>query len=305
MNTKRTAKSDWVIWGHNVLNTENWCVTDSRPYVGRFAPTPSGPLHFGSLVAAVGSWLDARVHSGQWRLRIDDLDSQRIAPGSIHSILKTLERFGLVWDGEVLYQSSRFDAYFEALNTLGEARKTFPCSCTRKQLSGFEIYPGTCRGEYNVEPRSIRFSVGLGTVNWMDAGLGLMKKDLASEIGDFVLRNAHGVYGYHLANVVDDIHQGVTHVVRGADLAPFTAAHILLQETLGGDKVQYHHLPLAVDERGRKLSKQTHAPAVDLMSTHSALQAVFVHLKLPMVEQGTSEAMLADAIVHWRNRPRR
>ena len=97
-------------------------------------------------MAAVGSWLDARVHSGQWRLRIDDLDSQRIAPGSIHSILKTLERFGLVWDGEVLYQSSRLDAYFEALNTLGEVRKTFPCSCTRKQLSGFEIYPGTCRG---------------------------------------------------------------------------------------------------------------------------------------------------------------
>ena len=277
-------------------------MTDQRPYVGRFAPTPSGPLHFGSLVAAVGSWLDARVHAGQWHVRIDDLDGPRVAPGSIDSILKTLERFELEWDGDVLYQSDRFDAYEAALSALVENQRTFPCACTRKQLSGQTIYPGTCKGASDVEPRSVRFAVETGAVAWEDGGLGTMSMDLVSEVGDFGLRNAHGIYSYHLANVVDDMHLRITHVVRGADLAPFTAAHLYLQRALGGDEVRYHHLPLVLDDRGRKLSKQTHAPAVDNLPVSEALNAVFGHLGLPTVLSGSPSTMLSEAEAHWRNR---
>ena len=277
-------------------------MTDLQPYVGRFAPTPSGPLHFGSLVAAVGSWLDARAHSGKWHLRIDDLDGPRVAPGSIDSILNTLERFNLEWDGDVVYQSTRFDAYEAALTSLVEMKRTFPCACTRKQLAGHAIYPGTCKGAADVEPRSMRFAMDAGAVAWEDGGLGAMTMDLVSEVGDFGLRNAHGIYSYHLANVVDDMHLGITHVVRGADLAPFTAAHLHLQRTLGGDEVYYHHLPLALDDRGRKLSKQTHAPAVDDLPVSEALNAVFGHLGLPSVESGSPSTMLAEAEAHWRDR---
>ena len=277
-------------------------MTDPHPYVGRFAPTPSGPLHFGSLVAAVGSWLDARAHSGKWYLRIDDLDGPRVAPGSIDSILNTLELFNLEWDGDVMYQSTRFDAYDAALTSLVEMKRTFPCACTRKQLAGHTIYPGTCKGESDVEPRSVRFAMDTGSVAWEDGGLGSMTMDLASEVGDFGLRNAHGIYSYHLANVVDDMHLGITHVVRGADLAPFTAAHLHLQRTLGGDEVHYHHMPLALDDRGRKLSKQTHAPAVDDLPVSEALNAVFGHLGLPSVESGSPSTMLAEAEAHWRDR---
>lgn len=277
-------------------------MTDQLPYAGRFAPTPSGPLHFGSLVAAVGSWLDARAHAGQWYLRIDDLDGPRVAPGSVDSILKTLERFELEWDGDVLYQSDRFDAYEEALSALVEKQRTFPCACTRKELSGQTIYPGTCKGASDVEPRSVRFAAETGSVAWEDGGLGTQSMDLVSQVGDFGLRNAHGIYSYHLANVVDDMHLGITHVVRGADLAPFTAAHLHLQRTLGGDEVRYYHLPLALDDRGRKLSKQTHAPEVDDVPVSEALNAVFGHLGLPTVLPGLPSKMLEEAQAHWRNR---
>ena len=246
--------------------------------------------------------MDARAHAGQWHLRIDDLDGPRVAKGSIDSILKTLERFGLEWDGDVLYQSDRFDAYEAALSDLAEMQRTFPCACTRKELSGQTIYPGTCKGASNVEPRSVRFALETGTVVWEDGGLGKMTVDLVSEVGDFGLRNAHGIYSYHLANVVDDMHLGITHVVRGADLAPFTAAHLHLQRTLGGDEVHYHHLPLALDERGRKLSKQTHAPAVDDVPVSEALHSVFGHLGLPAVSTGSPTPMLLEALAHWRCR---
>ena len=254
------------------------------------------------MVAAVGSWLDARVHAGKWHLRIDDLDGPRVVPGSIDSILKTLERFELVWDGDVLFQSDRFDAYEEALTALVDMQRTFPCACTRKQLAGHAIYPGTCKRAIDVEPRSVRFAVEAGAVDWQDGGLGAMSMDLASEVGDFGLRNAHGIFSYHVANVVDDMHLGITHVVRGADLAPFTAAHLHLQRTLGGAEVRYHHLPLAVDDRGRKLSKQTHAPAVDEQPIRATLQAVFQHLGLPEIEPGSPSVMLVEAQGHWRNR---
>ena len=246
--------------------------------------------------------MDARAHAGQWHLRIDDLDGPRVAKGSIDSILKTLERFELEWDGDVLHQSDRFDAYEAALSDLVEMQRTFPCACTRKQLSGQTIYPGTCKGASNVEPRSVRFSVETGTVVWEDGGLGTKSMDLVSEVGDFGLRNAHGIYSYHLANVVDDMHLGITHVVRGADLAPFTGVHLHLQRTLGGNEVRYHHLPLALDDRGRKLSKQTHAPAVDDVPVSEALHAVFGHLGLPAVSTGSPKTMLLEAQAHWRDR---
>lgn len=254
------------------------------------------------MVAAVGSWLDARAHAGQWHVRIDDLDGPRVAPGSIDSILKTLEQFELEWDGEVLYQSDRSDAYEEALSALVDSQLTFPCACTRKQLSGQTIYPGTCKGSSDVEPRWVRFAVETGAVAWEDRGLGTMSMDLVSEVGDIALRNPHGIYSYHLANVVDDMHLGITHVVRGADLAPFTAVHLHLQRTLGGDEVRYHHLPLALDDLGRKLSKQTQAPAVDDVPVSEILDAVFGHLGLPTVLPGSPSTMLAEAEAHWRNR---
>ena len=242
------------------------------------------------------------MHAGKWHLRIDDLDGPRVVPGSIDSILKTLERFDLEWDGDVVHQSTRFDAYEEALTSLVEMKRTFPCACTRKQLAGHVIYPGTCKGAADVEPRSVRFAVEAGVVDWQDGGLGTMSMDLSSEVGDFGLSNAHGIYSYHLANVVDDMHLGITHVVRGADLAPFTAAHLHLQRILGGDEVRYHHLPLAVDDRGRKLSKQTHAPAMDEVPVAEALNAVFEHLRLPTASPGSPSTMLAEAKRHWRNR---
>lgn len=274
-------------------------MTDVRPYAGRFAPTPSGPLHFGSMVAAVGSWLDARCRGGRWYLRIDDLDPPRVAEGSVESILATLDAFGLDWDGEVLYQSERFDAYEQAVSFLKAQGLTFPCGCTRKDLAGAEVYPGTCRNEPGVEPRSLRFRMESESVVWFDKGSGTMQDNPEVNVGDFVLKNAHGIYSYHLANAVDDIHLGITHVVRGADLAPFASAHMHVQRTLGGADISYHHLPLVLDADGHKLSKQTRAEPVDVNRPADALKFVFAHLGLAPVCGNNAKEMLNWATEQW------
>ena len=233
-------------------------------YVGRFAPSPTGPLHFGSLVAAVGSYLEARAHRGTWLVRMEDVDEPRTVPGAAHRILRTLEGFGLEWDGLVLYQSDRSDIYHAALEHLLDARLAFHCGCTRREVGG-DIYPGTCRHGLppGRTPRAVRVIAEAVEVRLRDGIQGTFIQELARDVGDFVVKRGDGYIAYQLAVVVDDAAQGVTHVVRGADLLDSTPRQIQLQRLLGYPEPAYHHLPVAIDGRGNKLSKQTGATDVD------------------------------------------
>ena len=224
---------------------------------GRFAPSPTGPLHFGSLVAALGSLLNARRHGGRWFVRIDDLDTPRTVPGAADSILHDLDRLAMHWDGEVVRQSARSEAYAEALDSLARRRWTFACGCSRRDLVD-GIYPGTCRE--GLPPgrtaRSVRVRVDARRIEFQDAIQGSTTQNLEKEVGDFVLLRADGVVAYHLAVVVDDAERGVSEVVRGCDLLESTSRQILLQRALGFPTPQYAHLPVAVGADGHKLSKQ-------------------------------------------------
>jgi glutamyl-Q tRNA(Asp) synthetase len=251
-------------------------------YRGRFAPSPTGPLHFGSLVAAVGSHADARAAQGKWYLRIEDLDPPREVPGAADAILRTLEAFGMAWDGPVLYQSARQDAYREALDRLEGATLTYACACTRREIAdsavrteaaGGQVYPGTCRNGLppGRAPRALRVRVDEAVIDFEDAVQGPKHQRLASEVGDFVLRRADGYFAYQLAVVVDDADQAITDVVRGADLLDSTARQIFLQHCLGAPTPQYCHLPVATDASGDKLSKQTLAAPVDPARPAAAL----------------------------------
>ncbi|MGF1642542.1 MAG: tRNA glutamyl-Q(34) synthetase GluQRS [Thiotrichales bacterium] len=243
------------------------------PYVGRFAPSPTGPLHLGSLVAALGSFLDARRHGGRWYVRIEDLDPPREMPGATDAILRTLERHGLEWDGAVLRQSTRTDAYLHALDRLRADGLLYPCTCTRKMLEDSaplgplgRIYPGTCRGrrfDAVRGPHALRLRTDDTPIQFADRLCGTVSQRLASELGDFVLQRADGLFGYQLAVVVDDAHQAVTDIVRGADLLDNTPRQIHLQRLLGHPTPRYTHLPIVTNARGEKLSKQTFAPALD------------------------------------------
>lgn len=236
------------------------------PPVGRFAPSPSGPLHFGSLLAALGSYLSIRRQGGLWLLRIEDLDPLRTVPGSEDELLRTLEGLGLEWDGPLLRQSERFAAYEAALEQLAAQGVLFPCSCSRKEIlstaphAGEEgpIYPGTCRHGLRAgqEARALRLRVDDKVIAFVDGLYGRYQQDLAQDVGDFVLRRADGLFGYQLAVVVDDGASGVTEVVRGADLLASTPRQIYLQRLLGLPTPAYLHLPLALDDQGEKLSKR-------------------------------------------------
>ncbi|MFA7386155.1 MAG: tRNA glutamyl-Q(34) synthetase GluQRS [Thiohalobacteraceae bacterium] len=241
-------------------------------YCGRFAPSPTGPLHFGSLVAAVASYLDARSRGGRWLLRMEDLDKPREQPGAADAILRTLDRFGLHWDGPVLYQSQRADAYAAALERLRATGQSFPCGCTRREIADSALpgplgplYPGTCRG--GIPPgqaaRAERLRVNAQVIRFQDRLQPPVHQNLASEVGDFVVSRADGVVAYQLAVVVDDAEQGITDVVRGSDLLLSTPRQIYLQTLLGFATPGYLHLPVAVNGAGEKLSKQTYAMAVD------------------------------------------
>lgn len=236
---------------------------DSSVYRGRFAPSPTGPLHFGSLVTALGSYLDAKAHGGEWLVRMEDIDTPRVVPGAADDILRTLERFGLEWDGPVLYQSSRIAAYEAALDDLRNRSLVFPCGCSRKEVG--ERYPGTCRTGLRgrIETPSWRFRVNDETVGFVDRRLGPQTQNVAEYVGDFVLRRADGLFAYQLAVVVDDAFQGITDVVRGEDLLDSTARQILLQHVLGLPEPRYLHLPVVLNSSGQKLSKQTGATALD------------------------------------------
>jgi glutamyl-Q tRNA(Asp) synthetase len=240
-------------------------------YVGRFAPSPTGPLHFGSLVAAVGSYLEARRRGGDWLLRMEDLDPPREEPAAADDILRTLERYGFEWDGEIVYQSSRSDAYEAALAELDDAGMLYACRCSRKQLEQTArrgdhgwIYPGTC-AQRSIERRgrhALRVRTHDEPLGFEDALQGHYVQRLRSQIGDFVVKRADGYYAYQLAIVVDDAWQGVTEVIRGSDLLDSTPRQIHLQRLLGLPTPQHLHLPVAVDAQGQKLSKQTGARAL-------------------------------------------
>ncbi len=271
-------------------------------YVGRFAPTPSGPLHFGSLLTAVASYLEARVKGGQWKLRIDDLDAPRVAPGAADEILQTLERHGLCWDGAIYYQSAVTDQYDAAIETLVRQSLCFDCACSRKDLAGHLIYPGTCRHRpprscadaairVRVPPTEYAFEDGLG---------GRFAQRLSDDVGDFVIVRRDRIVGYQLAVVVDDGAMRVTDVVRGADLIDNTPRQLFLIERLGLETPRYAHVPVIAERSGVKLSKHTLATAVDNRFPAQNLRSVLDLLghEPPMI--GTVNGLLDWAIAHWR-----
>ncbi|MBS4099447.1 MAG: tRNA glutamyl-Q(34) synthetase GluQRS, partial [Sulfuricella sp.] len=285
---------------------------DTPLYRGRFAPSPTGPLHFGSLVAAVGSFLDARAHGGEWLVRIDDLDLPRCVPGMADDILRILEAFGLEWDGAVVYQSHRSEYYRAALAELEHLGAVYPCACTRREIAdsalgpdGAAIYPGTCRGGLapGRSARAIRLRVDEGEVGFQDELQGWIGQHLANEVGDFVIRRADGLFAYQLATVVDDAEQGVTCVVRGSDLIDSTPRQIALQRLLELPVPAYAHLPVAVNAQGEKLSKQTLAPPVSADKPVLVLRNVlrFLGQELPKEAQDADLAALWRlAASHWR-----
>lgn len=244
-------------------------------YCGRFAPSPTGLLHFGSLVTAVASYLEARSHNGKWLVRIEDLDSTRVVPDSSRKILHALELFGMYWDDEVIYQSQRSATYQNVLTKLRKRGVIYPCICSRREINdsaliGIEgpVYPGNCRNGLPISHAgrhsALRVRTENSLVEFMDGLQGNVRQCVESEIGDFVLRRADGIFTYQLAVVVDDAWQGITHIVRGADLLHSTPRQIYLQKLLGYAIPAYLHLPVVVNEHGEKLSKQTRAAPIDL-----------------------------------------
>ncbi len=264
-------------------------------YRGRFAPSPTGPLHAGSLVAALGSWLDARKNQGKWLLRIEDLDTPRCIPGADQEIMRQLQACGLCWDEEPSWQSNRQELYKKALERLNELQMTFACTCSRQTIASAlaarsvitarnqeMVYPGTCRPD-EIHPyqmadalfSDVAWRLALPpnlTVEFEDLLLGKQTQDINQAVGDFVLRRRDGLFTYQLAVVVDDAEQGITHIVRGADLLSNTARQIHLQNVLGYASPSYLHLPLVLDEHGEKLSKQTMASAIHTENEGQALQ---------------------------------
>lgn len=256
-------------------------------YVGRFAPSPTGPLHFGSLIAAVASYLEARTQQGKWLVRMEDLDKPREMQGAADDILHTLHAFGFEWDDEVIYQSQRTPLYQEAFDQLQNDGLIYPCNCSRKEIAdsathGIEglVYPGTCRAGMS-QPRAQhawRIKVTDEIFGFKDTIQGIQSQQLNRDIGDFVLKRADGLFAYQLAVVVDDASQHVTHIVRGADLLSSTPRQIYLQRLLGFELPLYTHIPLAVNEQGEKLSKQNLALPIHQQDANQLLFDALVFL---------------------------
>jgi glutamyl-Q tRNA(Asp) synthetase len=284
-------------------------------YVGRFAPSPTGPLHFGSLVAAIASWLDARAAAGRWLVRIEDVDTPRTAPGAIDAILHALDALGMHSDGEIVRQSERSALYADALERLRREGRLYRCVCSRREIAdsavrGPEgaIYPGTCRADLAIfrgeaKPRldacAVRFTVPPGVVRFEDRVQGTVAQDVAREIGDFVLRRRDGLFAYQLAVVVDDAAQGVTDVVRGADLLGSTARQVLLQRALGLAPPRYLHFPVVADASGEKLSKQNLARAVDPREGSRLVADALRFLGQREVMLDAPSRMLNEALSRW------
>lgn len=282
-------------------------------YIGRFAPSPTGLLHIGSLLTAVASYADARAHQGKWLVRIEDLDPPREMPGAAADILRTLEAFGFEWNGEVAYQGRRYDLYQDTLDRLQAAGLVYPCYCSRKDwqaaatqgADGF-VYNGRCRNPQqrpNTQNKmpAWRIQVPNRVIGFSDGIVGQYAQNLAHDIGDFVLLRADGYWAYQLAVVADDADQGITHIVRGQDLLVSTPRQIYLQQCLGAPTPSYAHLPLLTNNQGQKWSKQTLAPALDLNQKEQLLRQVLTYLNLPDAPAVNRPQELLDwAVAHWQ-----
>lgn len=287
-------------------------------YIGRFAPSPTGPLHAGSLVAALASYLDARAHQGRWLIRIDDIDETRTVPGADQDIIHTLAAFGMQSDEKIIRQSHRKSRYEEAFNALGNA--VYACACSRKEIAdsrvsvssdGAAIYPGTCRSGLP-EGRSARAwrlrvpDVGdaLDIIEFNDRWQGPMRAALSASVGDFVLRRADGFWAYQLAVVIDDADQEITHVVRGADLLDSTARQIYLQQLLQKKTPRYLHVPVITNELGEKLSKQTGAVSLDISQPITTLMtaANALALNIEAASINSVQSFFDAAVPAWARR---
>ncbi len=278
----------------------------SPPYIGRFAPSPTGPLHLGSLYTALASYLDARSQQGQWLLRIDDLDHFRIIPEATDQILTVLDKLGLHWDGEIYYQSRHIEHYQAILEQLQKQDRLYPCTCTRKKLAELgPVYPGTCRRQAAASGTAfaLRLKTDAAAIHFTDRLQGVIQQNLAQSCGDFIIKRKDGVIAYQLAVVVDEQQQNISHVVRGLDLLDSTPRQIYLQQCLGLPQPDYMHIPVIVDQHGVKLSKQTQAKAVSAQQPGQTLW-----LLLELLQQQPPEAIkpapppeiLRWAIEHWR-----
>jgi glutamyl-Q tRNA(Asp) synthetase len=278
-------------------------------YRGRFAPSPTGPLHFGSLVAALASYCDARAAGGEWLVRIEDVDEPRSRAGAESAILDTLTRYGFAWDGPVVRQSERSAEYERALARLCTIGSVYPCACTRRDLelapfgaTGERVYPGTCRDGIASDHRhrAQRVRVDATPISFVDRLQGPQRQDLAHDIGDFVVRRADGLFAYQLAVVVDDALQGMTTIVRGADLLASTPRQIFLQQLLGMPTPEYLHVPVALNRAGEKLSKQTHAQSLPDDPMPPLLAAWrFLDQRAPDVRLHSADTFLAWAVSAW------
>lgn len=282
-------------------------------YIGRFAPSPSGPLHFGSLVTALASYLDAKAHQGQWLVRMEDLDPPREQPGAADAILRCLEGHGLTWDGAIMYQSRRHEAYESCLELLAARSWIYPCDCSRQDLSLMGgIYNGRCRTRrVNLTaPHSLRLKLydlpGLQSPDEMhfdDLIQGSQAQNLRTQAGDPILKRRDGFYAYQLAVVVDDIAQGITHVIRGSDLLEVTARQVFFFQLLGATPPAFGHLPLALHPNGQKLSKQNHARAIDAKEASKNLWRglEFLGQNPPArLAAGSTHEILDWGLHHWR-----
>lgn len=281
-------------------------------YRGRFAPSPTGPLHFGSLVAALGSYLDARAAGGEWLLRIEDVDAPRTVPGAEAAILRVLDACGFAWDGEVIRQSARLDRYREILDDLRRRELVYPCACSRREIAdsrggpsvdGGRVYPGTCRAGLppGRAPRAWRLRVPDETLAFDDRVQGRVAQQLATDVGDFVLLRADGQFAYQLAVIVDDGDDGITDIVRGADLLDSTPRQLWLQRCLDLPVPRYAHLPVATNPAGEKWSKQTLAPAVAGGVPRLVAALRFLGQQVPVDLHACSlDEFWAWAIAHWR-----
>lgn len=320
----KTGYSHEMILAVSKINSPHPC------YRGRFAPSPTGPLHAGSLASALGSWLDARANQGSWLVRIENLDTPRCIAGMDQRILAQLRACGLTWDEEVTWQSDKINSYQSVLETLYRHRQIYPCTCSRLQITSTlsaqgklrarnqeQVYPGTCR---NTSVWQVSFPEGMPASAWRlalkpdqiirftDTEFGSQAQELNADVGDFVLQRADGIVAYQLAVVVDDASQGITHIVRGADLLSNTARQIYLQGVLGYGTPQYHHLTLVLDPHGEKLSKQTQATEINTstnMAVLQALQAAALHLGLRELSDGQNQTIaewLLQATHAWTDR---
>jgi glutamyl-Q tRNA(Asp) synthetase len=317
-------------YGHEMILAVSSLKPPHPRYRGRFAPSPTGPLHAGSLASALGSWLDARANQGAWLVRIEDLDTPRCIAGMDQRILAQLQACRLIWDEEVIWQSQQLNAYQNALETLYSDRQIYPCICSRQQITSAlssqgklrarnqeQFYPGTCRNGHvwqaqlpnSSSPAAWRLALKPEqAIRFSDAELGPQEQNLNTDVGDFVLRRADGIFAYQLAVVVDDARQGITHIVRGADLLSNTARQIYLQGVLGYATPQYRHLPLVLDPHGEKLSKQTLATQINTandVAVLQALQAAAMHLGLNGISNGQGQTIaewLLQATNAWTDR---